>query len=106
MGQGGFSDVKSLLNRECVCDFFELLSQVKAGLLALRQKLTIGDIRDFTVFTGAVIDAVAFKRISGYIEYAKKSPKMEILGGGGYDNSYVLSRLSLAQRYFNRYLLF
>lgn len=72
----------------------ELSFQIKDGLLALRQKLTIGDVRDFTMFTGAVIDAVAFKRISGYIEYAKKSSKMEILGGGGYDNSYVLSRLS------------
>lgn len=69
------------------------LFQIKDGLLALRQKLTIGDIRDFTIFTGAVIDAVAFKRISGYIEYAKKSPKMEILGGGGYDDSYVLLQL-------------
>ncbi|XP_011875969.1 PREDICTED: delta-1-pyrroline-5-carboxylate dehydrogenase, mitochondrial [Vollenhovia emeryi] len=64
-----------------------LWGKVKDGLLALRQKLTVGDVRDFTVFTGAVIDAVAFKRISGYIEYAKKSPKMEILGGGGYDDS-------------------
>jgi len=72
---------------------------VKEGLLALRQKLTIGDIRDFTIFTGAVIDAIAFKRISGYIEYAKKSPKMEILGGGGYDDSYVLSQLLLTQQF-------
>jgi len=76
------------------CDF-ELLFQIKDGLLALRQKLTIGDIRDFTVFTGAVIDAAAFKRISGYIEYAKKSPNLEILGGGGYDDSYVLLQLLL-----------
>lgn len=73
--------------------------QVKDGLLALRQKLTVGDVRDFTVFTGAVIDAVAFKRISGYIEYAKKSSNMEILGGGDYDNSYVLSQLLLTQRF-------
>jgi len=74
--------------------FFKLLFQVKDGLLALRQKLMIGDVRDFTIFTGAVIDATAFKRISGYIEYAKKSPKMEIIGGGGYDDSYVLRLLT------------
>lgn len=74
--------------------FKTYLFQVKDGLLGLRQKLTIGDVQDFTVFTGAVIDATAFKRISGYIDYAKKSPKMEILGGGGYDDSYVfVSRL-------------
>lgn len=72
------------------CNLFEFSFQVKDGLLALRQKLSVGDVRDFTIFTGAVIDAVAFKRISGYIEYAKKSPKMEILGGGGYNDSYVL----------------
>ena len=76
------------------CDL-ELLFQIKDGLLALRQELTIGDIRDFTVFTGAVIDAVAFKRISGYIEYAKKSPNLKILGGGGCDDSYVLLQLLL-----------
>lgn len=63
---------------------------MKDGLLSLREKLKIGDVRDFTVFTGAVIDAVAFKRISGYIDYAKKSSDMEVIGGGGYDDSYVL----------------
>lgn len=50
------------------------------------------------MFTGAVIDAIAFKRISGYIDYAKKSSKMEIIGGGGYDDSYVLTR-SLVPRF-------
>lgn len=65
------------------------LFQVKDGLLDLRQNLKIGDVQDFTMFTGAVIDATAFKRISGYIDYAKKSSKMEIIGGGGYDDSYV-----------------
>jgi len=67
---------------------------VKDGLLALLGKLKIGDVRDFTMFTGAVIDAAAFKRIAAYIDYARESPKMEILGGGGYDDSYVSSRLS------------
>lgn len=60
---------------------------MKSGLLDLRQKLTLGDVRDFTVFTGAVIDDIAFKRISGYIDYAKNSSNMEVIGGGGYDNS-------------------
>lgn len=96
MGQGGYSGNAALLNLARTSTISEFPFQIKDGLLALRQKLTIGDVRDFTIFTGAVIDAVAFKRISGYIEYAKKSPKMEILGGGGYDNSYVLLRLSLA----------
>ena len=64
-----------------------LWPKVKEGLLSLRDKLKIGDVRDFTVFTGAVIDAAAFKRITGYIEHAKKSPNLEIIGGGGYDDS-------------------
>lgn len=42
------------------------------------------------MFTGAVIDAIAFKRISSYIEHAKKSSNLEIIGGGKYDDSYVL----------------
>lgn len=62
---------------------------MKEGLLSIRDALKIGDVRDFTVFTGAVIDAAAFKRITGYIEHAKKSPNLEIIGGGGYDDSYV-----------------
>ena len=47
----------------------------------------MGDVRDFSVFLGAVIDAAAFKRISGYIEHAKNSSDLEIIAGGKYDNS-------------------
>ncbi|CAK9799415.1 Delta-1-pyrroline-5-carboxylate dehydrogenase, mitochondrial [Anthophora quadrimaculata] len=65
-----------------------LWPEIKEGLLSIRDKLKIGDVRDFTVFTGAVIDAVAFKRISSYIEHAKKSPDLEIIGGGKYDDSH------------------
>ncbi|XP_043593012.1 delta-1-pyrroline-5-carboxylate dehydrogenase, mitochondrial isoform X2 [Bombus pyrosoma] len=64
-----------------------LWPKIKEGLLSLRDALKIGDVRDFTVFTGAVIDATAFKRISGYIEHAKKSPNLKIIGGGKYDDS-------------------
>ncbi|XP_043279496.1 delta-1-pyrroline-5-carboxylate dehydrogenase, mitochondrial [Venturia canescens] len=64
-----------------------LWPQIKEGLLKIRDQLKIGDVKDFTVFTGAVIDAVAFKRITGYIEHAKKSSNLEIIGGGGYDDS-------------------
>lgn len=61
--------------------------KLKEHLLSIRDKLKVGDVRDFTVFTGAVIDAVAFKRISGYIKHAEKSPNLEIIGGGKYDDS-------------------
>ncbi|XP_076292110.1 delta-1-Pyrroline-5-carboxylate dehydrogenase 1 [Lasioglossum baleicum] len=64
-----------------------LWPKLKERLLSIRDKLKVGDVRDFTVFTGAVIDAVAFKRISGYIKHAEKSPNLEIIGGGKYDDS-------------------
>ncbi|XP_033334861.2 delta-1-Pyrroline-5-carboxylate dehydrogenase 1 [Megalopta genalis] len=64
-----------------------LWPKVKEVLLFIRKKLTIGDVRDFTMFAGAVIDAAAFKRISGYIEHAKKSPNLEIIGGGNCNDS-------------------
>lgn len=48
--------------------------------------MKIGDVRDFKSFTSSVIDDKAFARISGYIDHAKNSPHVEILGGGQYDN--------------------
>lgn len=62
--------------------------QIKEGLLAERAKLKIGDPTDYTSFTSAVIDDKAFKRISGYIDHAKNSKNLEIIGGGKYDDRY------------------
>ncbi|XP_066255894.1 delta-1-pyrroline-5-carboxylate dehydrogenase, mitochondrial [Euwallacea similis] len=64
-----------------------LWPKVKEGLLAKRSQLKIGDPTDYTSFTSAVIDDKAFKRISSYIEHAKSSPNLEIIGGGKYDDS-------------------
>lgn len=47
----------------------------------------MGDVRDFSVFLGAVIDAAAFKRITSYIDSAKNSSELQIIGGGKYDDS-------------------
>ena len=49
--------------------------------------IKMGDVTDFGNFMGAVIDKKAFETISGYIEYAKTSPDMEIIIGGGSDDS-------------------
>lgn len=57
------------------------------GLLKERQKLKVGNVTDFSVFMGAVIDEKAFCRITKYIDNAIKNPKNKILGGGKYDNS-------------------
>lgn len=60
---------------------------VKEKLLGEIATIKVGDICNFENYMGAVIDANAFTTISGYIDYAKSSPDMEILCGGGYDNS-------------------
>jgi 1-pyrroline-5-carboxylate dehydrogenase len=61
--------------------------QVKEKLLAQIAEIKIGDITDFSTFMGAVIDRNAFSTIRGYIDFAKSSPDMEILVGGGCDDS-------------------
>ncbi len=61
--------------------------QVKQKLLDQIATIRMGDITDFRNFMGAVIDRNAFDTITGYIEFAKSSSDMEILVGGGYDDS-------------------
>jgi len=60
---------------------------LKDRLLSEVANIKTGDINDFTNFMGAVIDAKAFETITGYIDYAKTSPDMDILTGGAYDDS-------------------
>ena len=60
---------------------------VKQRLLDEIADVKMGDITDFAQFMGAVIDKKAFKTISEYIEYARNSSDMEILAGGGCDDS-------------------
>lgn len=64
-----------------------LWGKIKAGLVAEATQLKIGDVQEFDTFTSAVIDAKAFKRITSYIEHAKKGPKIEILTGGKYSDA-------------------
>ncbi|XP_065219471.1 delta-1-pyrroline-5-carboxylate dehydrogenase, mitochondrial [Planococcus citri] len=63
-----------------------LWPKIKEGLLQVRSTLKTGDVSDFSSFTSAVIDKKAFDRIKSYIEYAKQSPELEIIGGGTYDD--------------------
>jgi len=51
------------------------------------QSIRMGDVTDFTNFMGAVIDARAFKRISGYIEAARNAADVSIVAGGETDDS-------------------
>jgi 1-pyrroline-5-carboxylate dehydrogenase len=48
--------------------------------------LKVGDVADFRNFMGAVIDAKAFKSITGYIEYARQSSDAKVWLGGTYSN--------------------
>ena len=61
--------------------------EVKKHLLAEIGDIKMGDVTDFRNFMGAVIDEKAFQTISGYIEYARSSTDMEIITGGGCDDS-------------------
>ena len=61
--------------------------EVKKQLLSNIKDIKMGDITDFGNFMGAVIDEKAFHAISGYIEYAKSSPDMEVIIGGKCDNA-------------------
>ncbi len=49
--------------------------------------LKMGDVRDFSVFMGAVIDQHAFDNIMSYIQMAKDSPDAEVIIGGNGDKS-------------------
>lgn len=53
----------------------------------MRDGLKVGDAADFSSFTSAVIDDKAFARIKSYIDHARNSKNLEILGGGEYDDS-------------------
>jgi len=59
--------------------------EFKERLLSDTAAVKMGDVCDFTNFMGAMIDDAAFKSISGYIDYAKSIPDLEIIAGGGYD---------------------
>ena len=61
------------------------LFQIKDGLEEVRDKLKVGDVTEFDSFMSAVIDERAFERITGFIEYAKKSTYLELVAGGEYD---------------------
>ena len=49
--------------------------------------IRMGDVADFRNFMGAVIDRRAFDRIRGYLDRAKQEPGVQILAGGGTDDS-------------------
>lgn len=69
-----------------------LWGKIKEGLLEKRKELQLGDVCDLSTFMGAVIDDKAYKRITSYIEHAKSSSNLKIIGGGNYsdDKGYFI----------------
>jgi len=61
--------------------------KLREGLADSIQSISMGDVSDFENFMGAVIDAKAFQKISGYVEGARRSSDAQVLVGGEADDS-------------------
>ncbi len=61
--------------------------EVKEQMLGQIGEIKMGDVVDFSTYMGAVIDANSFATIKEYIEYARSSADMDIIVGGGCDDS-------------------
>lgn len=64
-----------------------LWPDLKEFLVKELKTVTMGPAEEFTNFMNAVIDAGAFRDITGYIDYVKAADDAEIISGGGYDDS-------------------
>src|SRR5881296_266027 len=75
--------------------------RIKDKLIETTNSLSIGDVADFRNFMGAVIDRAAFKKLSGYIEDARRSDDAQIIAGGETDDSvgyFIRPTLILVRR--------
>lgn len=64
-----------------------LWPEVREACLEMLSRVRIGDVRDFRNYMGAVIDRTSFDKISGYIQHARETEGVEIISGGGADDS-------------------
>ena len=60
---------------------------VQERVVAMMADITMGDVADFRNFVGAVIDKKAYASISEYIKTASKAKGVEVVAGGGCDDS-------------------
>jgi len=56
-------------------------------VVAMIRDIRMGDVADFRNFMGAVIDRRAYTRIREHLERARREPGVEIVAGGGTDDS-------------------
>jgi len=64
-----------------------LWPEVRDRAAAMIRDIRMGDVADFRNFMGAVIDRKAFDRLRGHLELAKRDPGVEVVAGGGTDDS-------------------
>jgi 1-pyrroline-5-carboxylate dehydrogenase len=64
-----------------------LWPEVRDGLVAFTEEITMGNVEDLSTFMGAVIDGGAFKKHRDAIEAARAATGVEILVGGGTDDT-------------------
>jgi len=64
-----------------------LWKDIKESVIKDVTSFKMGSPEDTSNFINAVIDDRAFKKLSGYIDQAKKDNDAEIIVGGGYDDS-------------------
>jgi 1-pyrroline-5-carboxylate dehydrogenase len=64
-----------------------LWPEIKERLVEQVRSIKMGDVADFQNFMGAVIDAKSFKTQKEAIDEAKASANVNVLVGGGYDDS-------------------
>src|SRR5436305_7743852 len=60
---------------------------MRSRLVETTNTLGMGDVADFRNFVGAVIDRAAFKKLTGYVDEARRSDQAEIIAGGEADDS-------------------
>lgn len=64
-----------------------LWEDIKTAVIKDVNSFKMGSPEDTSNFVNAVIDDRAFKKLSGYIDQAKKDSDAEIIIGGGYDDT-------------------
>ena len=64
-----------------------LWNRIKDRLIETTSSLSMGDVSDFRNFMGAVIDRNSFKKLTGYIEEARRSNDAQVIAGGEADDS-------------------
>src|SRR3954466_16243262 len=64
-----------------------LWGRLRDELVAETESLPMGDVSDFSMFMGAVIDRRAFDRLTGVVDRGQNDPALEVPAGGRTDDT-------------------